>query len=185
MKKTILIVIAAVIIVSVWSGQWAEEPSVTSPESPSPAGTVKDGMQSSNTTVDVEETIVSTPSSEKDLASSTTTPEGAKPPKANHATQTVDYADDWCVYSQLSEKDRDYANEELLDWEISVGRLAYNVPTESGYQMNDESYQTDAYVEIPLSDLRAHINNEKPMAMFAALDRYDIEAQEQLNIAKS
>jgi hypothetical protein len=98
--------------------------------------------------------------------------------------ELVDYSGDWCTLGQLSQRDQSYAQAELEDWKVSVGRFAFNVPTEFGYQGYDNSYVANPYLEISKDDLMAYIEDDEPIAMFAALDRYDIELREQFEIAK-
>jgi hypothetical protein len=112
-------------------------------------------------------------------------PEFAEPSATDHQRELVDYSEDWCQYGQLSERDQAYAEAELKDWEASIGRFAFNVQAETGYQAYDNSYYlSEPYLEISKGDLIAHIDNEDPMAMFAALDRLDFRLYEQVKIAK-
>lgn len=95
-----------------------------------------------------------------------------------------DYSDNWCSYKELTQQDRDFAKQELEDWELSVGRIMYNVESNEGFSEIGNGYVAAPYLEISKDELLNFIEENDATAMFAALDRTDLRLSEKREIAE-
>jgi hypothetical protein len=182
MKKLLIILAGSIALVaSIWiiggSEKLANDNTVLEES-------VATDMQRHQTKPIMPDSVVSNSTTQKNANLSNSTGYRVEQSQKANQRELMDYSDDWCNYGQLSERDQSYAQAELDDWEASVGRFAYNVYKEFGYQGYDNSYVSEPYLEISKDSLLTYIDEEDPMAMFAALDRDDFEMQEAFKVAQ-
>ena len=107
-----------------------------------------------------------------------------KSPEQPEERVILDYSEDWCVYTELTERDRNYAQAELSDWKASTGQYGFNTLKEYGYAGFGNSNVAKPYLEVAKADVQFHIDNKDEMAMFAAIDREDFDLNEKSEIAR-
>lgn len=104
--------------------------------------------------------------------------------KSSDAEEILDYEDDWCFKKQLSESDKERAEQEIADWKATTGnRLRYWNAEQQDFTPHAKDPRLP-YLELSVQELLRHVDNEEPGAMLAAMDNDEISYDLKDKIAK-